>query len=83
MRLSANKPATFIEALTDDASVYSVFASAQKLNMNDDFECSVVESMNKIVDSNNIAYRLYIYDVQVSCSAAHSHILCDIRRGYM
>jgi len=57
MRLSANKPTAFIEALTIDASVYSVFTRTQKINMNDDFECSVSESMNKILNSDDVAYR--------------------------
>ncbi len=57
MRLSATKPATFIEAITVDASMYTVFSRNQKINMNDDFECSVSESMNKILSSDNMAYR--------------------------
>ncbi len=57
MRLSATKPATFIEAITEDVSTYAVFSRDQKINMNDDFECSVTESMNKILSSDNMAYR--------------------------
>jgi hypothetical protein len=50
IRFSANRPASFIEAVTEDASVYSVFTRANKVNMNDDFECSVTESMNKAMN---------------------------------
>ncbi|WP_323787371.1 reprolysin-like metallopeptidase [Psychroserpens sp.] len=53
MRLSANKSASFIEAITDDASVYSVFTRANRINFNDDFECSVTESMNRTLNSDN------------------------------
>ncbi len=52
IRFSANKPASFIEAITDDASVYSVFTRANRINFNDDFECSVTESMNKSMNSD-------------------------------
>ncbi len=51
--LSANRPAVFIEALTNDTSVYAVFSREQKINMNDDFECSVSASMNSTLNSDN------------------------------
>ncbi|MFK7781203.1 reprolysin-like metallopeptidase, partial [Psychroserpens sp.] len=57
IRFSANKPATFIETLTDDASVYSVFTRANKINIDNDFECSVTESMNNTMNSQNISFR--------------------------
>jgi hypothetical protein len=47
MKLSANKPATFIEALTNNGSHYAVYKRADKINFNDDFECSVTEQVNK------------------------------------
>ena len=47
MKLSANKPATFIEALTKNGSHYAAFKRADKINFNDDFECSVTEQVNK------------------------------------
>ena len=53
IRFSANKPASFIEAITNDASVYSVFTRASKVNMNDDFECSITESMNNSMNSDS------------------------------
>ena len=53
IRLSGNKPASFIEAVTDDASVYAVFTRANKINLNDDFECSVTESMNSSLNSDS------------------------------
>ncbi len=46
MKLSANTPATFIEALTKNGSHYAVFKRADKINYNDDFECSVTEGVN-------------------------------------
>ncbi|MFK7781202.1 reprolysin-like metallopeptidase [Psychroserpens sp.] len=57
MRLSANKPASFIEAITDDNNVYSVFSRDQKINMNNDFECSVSESLNNVIDANTMQFR--------------------------
>lgn len=53
IRFAADQPASFIEALTDDASVYSVFTRANKINMNDDFECSVTQSMNKAMSPDD------------------------------
>lgn len=53
MRLSGNKPATFIEAISEDMSVYTVFTRAQRLDLNNDFECSVVESMNNVLSTDN------------------------------
>ncbi|MFT5628579.1 MAG: hypothetical protein ACI92X_001832 [Dokdonia sp.] len=47
MKLSANKPATFIEALTKNGSHYAAFKRADKINFNDDFECSVTDEVNK------------------------------------
>ena len=46
MKLSANKPATFIEALTKNRSHYAAFKRADKINFNDDFECSVTDEVN-------------------------------------
>ena len=37
--------------------MYSVFSRGQKTNMNDGFECSVTESMNNTLSSQNIAFR--------------------------
>ena len=54
MRLSANKPATFIEAYTEDLSQYTVFTRAQRLDYSDDFECSVTDTMNKEMDSGSM-----------------------------
>ncbi|WCO01589.1 immunoglobulin-like domain-containing protein [Psychroserpens ponticola] len=56
IRFSANKPASFIEAVTDDATMYSVFTRANKINMNDDFECSVTESMNRSMNPDSGMY---------------------------
>lgn len=53
IRFSAKKPATFIEVITDDASVYSVFTRANKINSNDDFECSIAENINRSMNSDS------------------------------
>ncbi|RKE98898.1 immunoglobulin-like domain-containing protein [Ichthyenterobacterium magnum] len=58
MRLSANKPASFIEAYTEDLSQYVVFKRADKIDYTNDFECSVTDSMNRSFDNgNDVAYR--------------------------
>ncbi|MBR9913481.1 MAG: DUF5011 domain-containing protein [Algicola sp.] len=54
MRLSANQPASFIEALTTDLSQYVVFKRADKINYSDDFECQVTESLNKSMDVGDV-----------------------------
>ena len=51
MRLSANKPAAFIEAYTEDLSQYTVFTRSQRLDFSDDFECTVTDKMNNAMDS--------------------------------
>ncbi len=53
MRLSGNEPATFIEALTENANTYVVFSRDQRINSNDDFECSVSESLNQTMQSDS------------------------------
>ena len=45
MVLSANKNASFIEAITNDT--YTVFSRADKVNASDDFECSTVDAISK------------------------------------
>ena len=58
MRLSANKPASFIEAYTEDLSQYVVFKRVDKIDYTNDFECSVTDSMNRNFNSgNDVAYR--------------------------
>ena len=51
MKLSAKNPTTFIEALTKNGSHYAVFKRADKINSNDDFECSVTAEVNKKLDA--------------------------------
>ncbi len=53
MAFSANRPATFIESLTEDNSLYSAFTRDEKTNYKDDFECQVTEDMNRKFDINN------------------------------
>ncbi|PNQ74722.1 hypothetical protein C1T31_00850 [Hanstruepera neustonica] len=57
MIISANKPATFIEVFSDDLSQYVVFKRKDKLNYNDAFECSVVESANRLLNDSNNGFR--------------------------
>ena len=57
MRLSANKPASFIEAYTDDLSQYTVFTRSQRLDYSDDFECEVTDSVNKNLDNGDASMR--------------------------
>ena len=79
MRLSANKPASFIEALTDDASIYSVYTRANRINYNNEFECSVTESMNKTLNAPNVAFRnaddgiLRTYRLAVSATGEYTN----------
>lgn len=79
MRLSANKPATFIEAITEDASVYSVYTRANRINMNDDFECAVSEGLNTTMNSSDMALRnaddgtLRTYRLAVSATGEYTN----------
>ena len=57
MIISAEKPATFIEVFSDDITQYVVFKRKDKLNYNDAFECSVVESANRLLDDSNNGFR--------------------------
>ena len=57
MRLSATKPATFIEPYTNDLKVYTVYKRADKTTDFNDFECEVTEAANKTLSGNSIAYR--------------------------
>lgn len=53
MRLSANKPASFIESYTNDLSMYTIFKRADVFDYTDDFECTVTEVMNKKIASGS------------------------------
>ncbi|MBV1888510.1 MAG: DUF5011 domain-containing protein, partial [Urechidicola sp.] len=53
MTLSADRAATFIEALTEDHSLYTAYTRAEKIDYNDDFECQVTEDMNRKFDVDN------------------------------
>ncbi len=53
MRLSANKPASFIEPYTNDLQSYTVYKREDKTGDLNDFECEVVESANKMLDGNS------------------------------
>ena len=57
MRLSADRPATFIEAYTEDLTLYTVFKRADKINYTDDFECTVTDKVNKKLDEGNLMLR--------------------------
>ena len=53
MTTSANNPASFIEVYSDDLSQYNVFKRADKTDFNNDFECSVSESVNRAMNSGS------------------------------
>ncbi|WP_460220493.1 reprolysin-like metallopeptidase [Psychroserpens sp. MEBiC05023] len=51
MRLSATLPATFIEAYSQDLTLYSAYKRADRIDYSDDFECNVTDKMNKNMDT--------------------------------
>nr|WP_321234047.1 immunoglobulin-like domain-containing protein [uncultured Psychroserpens sp.] len=51
MRLSANMPATFIEAYSQDLTQYAAYKRADRLDYSDDFECTVTDQVNKQMDN--------------------------------
>ncbi|WP_452598301.1 reprolysin-like metallopeptidase, partial [Pontimicrobium sp. MEBiC01747] len=53
MRLSATKPATFIEPYTNDLKVYTVYKRADRTADFNDFECEVTDATNKTLSGNN------------------------------
>ncbi|WP_299332600.1 immunoglobulin-like domain-containing protein [uncultured Psychroserpens sp.] len=57
MRLSANRPATFMEPITEDLSLYTVYKRADRIGYTDDFECSVTDKVNKAMDNGDIMLR--------------------------
>ncbi len=58
MILSANGKNTFIEPLGRNSSNYIVFNRTERIDYNDDFECSVSASIRQTVDSqSNTAFR--------------------------
>ena len=79
MRLSGNQPATFIETLNNDTSLYTAYSREQRINVNNDFECSVTESVNEVLNSQNIAFRnaddgvLRTYRLAVSATGEYTN----------
>lgn len=79
MRLSGNQPATFIETLNNDTSVYTAYSREQRINVNNDFECSVTESVNEVLNSQNFAFRnaddsvLRTYRLAVSATGEYTN----------
>ena len=58
MRLSANKPATFIEPLTVDLQQYTVYKRADRTAEFTDFECTVTDNLNnRLAAQGNSAMR--------------------------
>ena len=57
MRLSANKPATFIEAYSEDLTLYAAYKRADRLDYSDDFECEVTNAMNQKFDNSSLSLR--------------------------
>lgn len=53
MRLSANQPATFIEAYSQDLTQYTAYKRADRLDYNDDFECQVTDQVNQQLDNGS------------------------------
>jgi len=51
MRLSANMPATFIEAYSEDLTLYTAYKRADRLDYSDNFECEVTDNVNRQMDS--------------------------------
>ena len=52
MVLSAHREATFIEPYTNDLQSYVVYKRSQRIDYNDDFECSVTEQVNNSLSGN-------------------------------
>ena len=57
MRLSANKPASFIEAYSTDLSHYTVYKRTDRQIEADDFECQVTDAMNKNITGDDTMMR--------------------------
>lgn len=57
MRLSANKPASFIEAYSTDLSHYTVYKRTDRQIEADDFECQVTDAMNKNITGDEVMMR--------------------------
>ena len=57
MRLSANRPASFIEPYTYDGKGYTVYKRADKKASFNSFECSITETVNKKVTGDNFNLR--------------------------
>ncbi|WP_052503454.1 reprolysin-like metallopeptidase [Lacinutrix sp. Hel_I_90] len=78
MRLSAGKPAAFIEPYTNDGLHYTVYKREDKTTTYDDFECQVTDAANKTLLGNNAAFRnaddsiLRTYRLAVSTTAEYT-----------
>jgi hypothetical protein len=57
MRLSANQPASFIEAYSTDLSQYTVYKRTDRQIEADDFECQVTDAMNKNITGDDTMMR--------------------------
>ena len=57
MRLSANRPATFIESISEDGQLYAAFSRDERINMQDSFECEISENLNNQVLGSNTMQR--------------------------
>ncbi|WP_299112136.1 immunoglobulin-like domain-containing protein [uncultured Winogradskyella sp.] len=53
MILSSNGKSTFIEPVTQGTNTYIVFNRENRINVNDDFECSVFANVRQTVDSHS------------------------------
>lgn len=52
MMLSANGNNTFIERASQGSNLYVVFSRKNRVNTNDDFECTVTEQINRALNTN-------------------------------
>lgn len=57
MRLSAKAPASFIEPITLDGSLYAVYERADRIAAPDDFECTVTDVMNENIGGDQTTNR--------------------------
>ncbi|TCK67740.1 putative secreted protein (Por secretion system target) [Winogradskyella wandonensis] len=57
MRLSSDKPASFIEPYTNDLSQYTVYKRQDKLPVQDNFECEVTAQANSLLQGNSTSLR--------------------------
>ncbi|NOY47095.1 MAG: DUF5011 domain-containing protein, partial [Chlorobi bacterium] len=79
MRLSATRPASFIESYTKDGKGYTVYKREDKRDTLNDFECSVTETVSKSISGDNFNLRnaddatLRTYRLAVSATGEYTN----------